>query len=262
MCRGFTAWPSSRVTPTLVNNDKYEPEQVVVVTASDAVRGSDLARQVQAWVLPKRNPKVRQADNARPYAWDNDEVSEDVLRQSQPLKLEVTPTEKEFSEVQSFKYHAEPDQRVYVRVSGGLKSFGGYILGANKTEIFTVPDYPKLLRFMADGSLLSLRGDKRISVVSRNMPGMKLEIGRVLPDQLQHLVSFNNGTYAHPELNGVQRRPHRRALQRERAFPAGKPGEAHYEGVDLGQYLSAASAASSCCGCLAWDPAQDKDKQR
>ena len=96
------------VIPTLVNNDKYEPGQVVVITASDAVRGNDLARQVQAWVLPKRNPKVRQSDDARPYAWGYNEVSEDVLRQSRPLKLDVTPTEKEFSEVQSFKYDADP----------------------------------------------------------------------------------------------------------------------------------------------------------
>ena len=222
------------VTPTLVNNDKYEPGQVVVITTSDAVRGNDLARQVKAWVLPKRNPKVRQSDDARPYAWGYNEVSEDVLRQSRPLKLDVTPTEKEFSEVQSFKYDADPYERVYFRVSGGLKSFGGYILGANRTEVFTVPDYPKLLRFMADGSLLSLSGDKRISVVARNMPGMKLEIGRVLPDQLQHLVSLNNGTYAHPQLSGqygadniVER------FSETHAFPPGRPGEAHYEGLDL-----------------------------
>ena len=144
------------VTPTLVNNDKYEPGQVVVITTSDAVRGNELAGLVKAWVLPKRNPKVRQSDSARPYAWSTDDVSEDVLRQSRPLKLEVTPTEKEFSEVQSFKYDADPYERVYFRVSGGLKSFGGYILGAGRTDIFAVPDYPKLLHFMADGSLLAL----------------------------------------------------------------------------------------------------------
>ena len=250
------------VTPTLVNNDKYEPGQVVVITASDAVRGNDLARQVQAWVLPKRNPKVRQSDDARPYAWGYNEVSEDVLRQSRPLKLDVTPTEKEFSEVQSFKYDADPYERVYFRVSGGLKSFGGYILGVNRTEVFTVPDYPKLLRFMADGSLLSLSGDKRISVVARNMPGMKLEIGRVLPDQLQHLVSLNNGTYANPQLSGqygadaiVER------FTETHAFPPGRPGEAHYEGLDLAQYLSSGKRGVFLLRLLSWDPVRDKDKE-
>jgi uncharacterized protein YfaS (alpha-2-macroglobulin family) len=249
------------VTPTLVNNDKYEPGQVVVITTSDAVRSNDLARMVKAWVLPKRNPKVSQSDTARPYSWSYDEVSEEVLRQSRPLKLEVTPTEKEFSESQSFKYDADPYDRIYFRTSGGLKSFGGYILGKGNTQLFTVPDYPNLLRFMADGSLLALSGDKRISVVARNMPGMKLEIGRVLPDQLQHLVSLNNGTYSNPQLNGpfgadsiVER------FSETHAFPAGKPGEAHYEGLDLGQYLTTGKRGVFLLRLLSWDPIRDKDK--
>ena len=67
------------VTPTLVNNDKFEPEQVVVITASDAVRGSDLANQVKAWILPRRKPGVRQADSEPSYRWGMSEVSEEVL---------------------------------------------------------------------------------------------------------------------------------------------------------------------------------------
>ncbi|MEO8894906.1 MAG: MG2 domain-containing protein, partial [Rhizomicrobium sp.] len=247
------------ITPTLVNNDKFEPEQVVVVTTSDAVRGSDMAGIIKAWVLPRRNPKVRQADDARPYAWSMNDVSDEVLRQSQPLKLDVMSTEKEFSEVQSFKYTADPYQQVYLRVPNGLKSFGGYILGKPSVRIFPVPDYPTLLRFMADGSLLSLSGDKRISLVSRNMPGMKLEVGRVLPDQLQHLVNLNSGTYSHPELNGqfsedsiVER------FREKRVFPAGKPGEAHYEGVDLGQYLAAGKRGVFLLRLSSWDPIRDK----
>ena len=33
------------VSATLVDNDKFEPEQVLVVTISDAVRGADLSCQ-------------------------------------------------------------------------------------------------------------------------------------------------------------------------------------------------------------------------
>jgi uncharacterized protein YfaS (alpha-2-macroglobulin family) len=256
---GLYSLAVSGLNPTLVNNDKYEPEQVLIVTASDAVRGSDLAGTVKAWILPKRNPKVHQAETDRPDGWDMSEVSEDVLRQSQPLKLELLPTEKEFSEVQSFKYNADPYQRIYIRVPAGLKSFGGYILGKNDVRIFSVPDYPTLLRFMADGSLLSLSGDKHISVVSRNLPGMKLEVGRVLPDQLQHLVSLNNGTYAHPDLSSqfnedriVER------FQEKHPFPAGKPGDAHYEGLDLGQYLTSGKRGVFLLRLMAWDPAKDK----
>jgi hypothetical protein len=96
--------------------------------------------------------------------------------------------------------------------------------GRPNSQTFTVPDYPKLLHFMADGSLLSLSGDKHISVVSRNVPGMKLEIGRVLPDQLQHLVSFNEGTFANPAQRRVRRRPYRRAVRGSARISQGQAG--------------------------------------
>ena len=225
------------VKPTLVDNDKYEPEQVLVTNLTDAVRSSELVASAKAWVLPKRKSGVKQAADAPPYEWDTGEVSEDVLRHSQALKLFPVPTEQEYAELQSFKYHAEPGQRVYVRFAPGIKSFGGYILGKADVRAFTVPDYPKLLRFMADGSLLSMSGDRRISVVARNLRGMQLEIGRVLPEQLQHLVSLNDGSFSHPEFSGFSEDHIVERFRDARSFPPVAPGEAHYEGVDLGQYL-------------------------
>ena len=70
-------------------------------------------------------------------------------------------------------------------------------------KLVQVPEYPRMLKFMADGALLSLNGEKRVSVVARNVPGMELEIARVLPNQLQHLVGFNRGTYAKPQLDSL-----------------------------------------------------------
>ena len=249
------------VSPTLVDNDHYEPEQVLVTELSGAVRGSDLNSVIKAWVLPKRKPGVDQSDDDRPYEWDTADVSESVLRQSKPLDLQLVPTENEFAELQSFKFHADPGQRVYVRIASGLKSFGGYMLGKPSVQTFTVPDYPKLLRFMADGSLLSLSGSKRISVVSRNLPGMKLEIGRVLPDQLQHLVSFNQGTYTQPDLGYSFSEDHIvERFEQKHVFPKAGPGEAHYEGVDLGQYLKDGKRGVFLLHLSAYDPVAEKKK--
>jgi len=226
------------VTPTLVDNEKYEPEQVLLVNVGGTVRDSELGGLIKAWVLPARKADDPQGDDAPPYAWSTSQVSEAVLRQSQPLKLELVPTENDYEAVQSFKFHADPGQRIYVRVGKGLKSFGGYILGTDYADTVTVPDYPKLLRFMADGSLLSMSGSKRISVVSRNLPGLRVEVGRVLPDQLQHLVSFNQGTYQRPELSYDFSEDHIvEHFEQKRSFPKGDPAKAHYEGIDLGQYL-------------------------
>jgi uncharacterized protein YfaS (alpha-2-macroglobulin family) len=259
------------VTPTLVDNDKYEPEQVLVINTSGTVRGNDLAALTKAWVLPAKNPDADpnsddqshgdQADSDTPYEWDVSQVSEAVLRQSKPLPLELVPTEDDYAALQSFKYHAVPGQRIYVHIGTGLKSFGGYVLGKRTAQAFTVPDYPKLLRFMADGSLLSLSGSKRISVVSRNLPGMQLEIGRVLPDQLQHLVSLNQGTYSHPELSyGFSEDHIVERFEQKQAFPKTDPGKAHYEGVDLGQYLKEGKRGVFLLHLSGYDPVAEKKK--
>jgi len=254
------------ISPTLVDNDKYEPEQVLVINASGKVRGSDLSGLTKAWVLPRKKDGADsnqgdQADDDAPYGWDVSEVSEAVLRKSQPLPIELVPTEDDFATLQSFKYHAEPGQRIYVHVGTGLKSFGGYVLGKPTAQTFTVPDYPKLLRFMADGSLLSLSGSKRLSVVSRNLPGMQLEIGRVLPDQLQHLVSLNQGTYSHPELMyGFSEDHIVERFEQKQAFPKTDAGKAHYEGVDLGQYLKDGKRGVFLLHLSGYDPAAEKKK--
>lgn len=247
------------VSPTLVNNDKFEPEQVLVMDFNGAVRGSDLANTVKVWVLPKRKAGVKQRPNDPPYDWGAQEVSEDVLRASQALKLDLVPTEKEFEEAQSFKFHAQPGQRLFVRFVPGLKSFGGYILGKSDARVLTVPDYPKLLRFTSEGSLLALSGDRRVSVVSRSVAGVKLEIGRVLPEQLHHLVSQSSGTFAKPEFYGrfgetniVER------FGQTRTIAGANTGEAHYEGFDLSEYLKAGKHGVFILHLSAFEPKAEK----
>ena len=266
------------ISPTLVDNDKYEPEQVMVINLGGAVRDSDLASLVHAWVLPAQKPgtnKVPSSDGSQGtddddssnnpqnanYDWNASEVGDDTLRKSQQLPLEVVPTENDYQPLQSFKFHASPGQRIYVRIDKGLKSFGGYVLGRPVADVITVPDYPKLLHFMASGSLLSLSGSKRISVVSRNMSGMRLEVGRVLPDQLQHLVSLNQGDYSHPQLmEGFGEEHIVERYEVKRSFPTDDPAHAHYEGVDLSQYLQGNKRGVFVLHLYAFDPAAAKKR--
>src|SRR6185437_11378211 len=67
---------------------------------------------------------------------------------------------------------------------------------------------------------------------------LRIDIGRVLPAQLQHLVSQSDGDFSHPNFSGsfgadnlterfVRRIPLEGAVH----------GKAHYEAIDLGEYL-------------------------
>lgn len=233
------------VEATLVDNARYEPEQVLVVDTSQAVNEADARKAVTAWLLPKYNPKIPQAERGdQPSSWDDSEVGEDVLRSAQKLDLESIPTEREYEGLHSFKYKADPGRYLYVKVNKGLKSFGGYVLGKDTAQIITVPEYPKMLRFAADGALLSLSGDKRVGVVARNVAGMQVEIGRVLPDQLQHLVTFNQGTYSKPQTYSLSADQITERFVSKVPFAEGAdPAKARFEGVDLGKYFGSGANA-------------------
>ncbi|WHZ18443.1 MAG: hypothetical protein OJF55_000592 [Rhodanobacteraceae bacterium] len=245
--------------PTLVDNDKFEPQQVLVADFNGAVRAGDVAGLIHAWVLPKHKPGRDNADDDYQYPWGVSEVGEALLKQSTALPLTATPTEQDWQALQSFSFHAEPGQRIYVRIDKGLKSFGGYIMGKPLARVLTVPDYPQLLDFVGSGSLLSMTGSKRVSVVSRNLPGFKLVVGRVLPDQLQHLVSLNVGNFGHPQLQGGF--DESQIVERHVEIglvPGNDPAKAEYTGVDLGKYLADGKRGVFWLHLSGYDPAAAK----
>ncbi|QWT19396.1 alpha-2-macroglobulin family protein [Bacillus sp. NP157] len=236
------------VQATLVDNARFEPEQVVVMQFSGAVSDNDLAKRVHVWVVPK-DSKLDAVD----------QIGDAELRTLKAIKPEVVPTENDWAESQSFKYHAQPGDRLYVRVDKGMASFGGYVMPTARADLLTVPDYPRLLRFMSEGSLLSLTGDRRVSVVSRNMPGMRVEVGRVLPEQLQHLVSMNEGTFAKPQMYGLSTDDIAERFVKKLPIADEGPGKAHYEGFDLGQYLASGKRGVFLLKLAGYDPQHEKE---
>ncbi len=60
---------------------------------------------------------------------------------------------------------------------------------------------PKELKIASSGSLLSLAGEKKISIVSRGVAAMQIEVSRLLPGSVSHLVSQTNGTFTQPRFS-------------------------------------------------------------
>jgi uncharacterized protein YfaS (alpha-2-macroglobulin family) len=247
----------------LADNARLEPEQVLTFTLSQAVGEKEAARAVQAWLLPVYHPDTKESERTAPYDWSGDaNLAEKILKSAQKLDLEPVAGERDYNAQISFKYHADPGRYVYLRVAKGLESFGGYRLGAMWQNSVRVPDYPQMLRFMADGALLSLGGDKRVAVVARNVPGMQLEIARVLPEQIQHLVAFNrSGTFAKPELGELSPDQISERFEQKISFNADDPTKPHYEGVDLSRYLAKDKRGVFLLTLTGYDASQDAPAQ-
>jgi uncharacterized protein YfaS (alpha-2-macroglobulin family) len=231
------------VQPALVNNERFEPEQLLVAEASSLVNEQEMGKSVSAWLLPLYHPATRPEERKQGHNWENDKarIGADILQGSDVLKLQPVPTERESSELHSFKYQAEPGRYVYVKVAKGLKSFGGYQLGKELDFVVKVPPFPRELRIMAAGSLLALSGERKLSVLARDVEGIRFEIGRLLPQQIQHLVSqAPGGSFSKPEFSfNFDESNITERFTQVIELPRQAPGKPQYQSLDLGRYLDA-----------------------
>ncbi len=235
----------------VADNAQFEPEQVLIVRTTQSVNERELAKHVAAWVLPQAGPDHKEppagnledakpASAPEPYAWPSlDEVTPKVLGEAAKLELTPIPGEHEHDEMHAFKFKAEVGRVVYVQIDPQLKSFGGYLLPKRSAHLLKVPPYPAELHILSEGALLPMSGEKKLAVMARDLPGLKIEIGRVQPNQLQHLVSQAQGYYDNPRFLGDFSADNiTDRFERNVPLPALPPGKTHYETIDLGEYLA------------------------
>lgn len=226
---GLYSLQANNLQVSVATNERDEPSQVLVITLNHSVLERDMPPNVHAWRLP-----------ANDRGWSEQTVTQDILASAPALPLTQIPGELEHYETHSFRHEAEPGEYIYVKVDKGLKSFGGYVLGHSVERIFRVPEYPREVRIAQQGSLLSLSGSKTLTVMTRDIPVLCVDIGRLLPQQIQHLVSQTEGTFSVPNFNAWTFNA-ADITERFTAFyklPTLKPGTAHYQSVQLDSYLA------------------------
>jgi alpha-2-macroglobulin len=222
------------VTP---NPKTQSQDQVLMLSTSLPVSEKAIMKAIKVWQLPEF-PNNTDIDRSQAYYWSGNDVTGQILAQSQPIEIKPLPTENDFAQGHSFLIHADVKRTLWVSIDKGLESFGGYLLPAQYTAPVVVPEYPKELQIMGEGSLLTLSGEKKIALMVRDVAGVKIELGRVLPEQLQHLVSQSGGNFGKPEFKnsfGPDNLSER--FEWKVPLPQLEKGKAHYQPVDLGRYL-------------------------
>lgn len=258
---GVASLTVTEINAGLAHNTRNEPEQILTVQLSASTLEKDIKAATTAWLLPLNHPKQKQEPKPERYRWDSpQEITEDVLKLSTPLDLTQVASERDHSEAHAWRYTAPVGRYVYVQVERGLKSFGGYTLAKRVQKLVQVPPYPPQLNIVGQGALVSLNGEKKVAVLVRDLPGMRMEIARVLPGQLQHLVSQSGGSFSTPQWSGDMG-PDNVTERFEKKIRLGlKPGKVHYEALNLADYLGKDSAEKRGIFLLkvqGWDPATE-----
>ncbi|MDD4930247.1 MAG: alpha-2-macroglobulin [Gallionella sp.] len=228
----------SELKQSIVTADSGEPENVLQMTTGMAVRQSDMDKAVSVWQLPQKHPT--EASDADSYVWsDPADISDAVLKQAKKIALTAIASEREIHETHAYKFVADPGRYLLVRIAKGLTSAGGYQLGVTRNEILRVKRSAPELAIMSKGSLLAMSGEKKLPLIVRDLPGIHLEIGRVLPLQLQHLVTQSQGDMSQPAFYAGMT-PDNLTERFEKNIPLNlKPGKTHYESIDFAEYLRA-----------------------
>jgi uncharacterized protein YfaS (alpha-2-macroglobulin family) len=233
----------SEARMTVVDNAKYEPEQILLVTSSSPVAEKALAGKVAVYLLPERHPQ-QPKEQKEPYAWtDESQVGKEILALSKPVSLSYVPSEEGGNTAHGFKFLAPVGRYLYVSMPSGIEGIGGYLAGKPFTATLQVEPYRQALTFLGQGALLSLSGDRKVGYLTRDVDHVEVEIGRVLPDQLQH-VAPQMWDFSKPYVdNGLADRVVERFVT-VRDYRGKQPGKPIYDSIDLGQYLQGKTAST------------------
>ena len=220
---------------TLVDNARYEPEQVLLIASSSPVAERAFAGKVQAYLLPARHPN-QPKDDPNDYEWSNEsEVGNEILAKSQSLALTYVASDGGSQTTHGFKFNAPVGRYVYLWVKEGVQGTGGYISAKPCIATIRVIPYRQALTFLGKGALLSLGGEKKAGFLVRDVDKVEVEVGRVLPNQLQHLAP-QMFDFSKPQLYGLEDSIVER-FTAIREYRGRQPGKPIYDSIDLGQYL-------------------------
>jgi uncharacterized protein YfaS (alpha-2-macroglobulin family) len=232
---GRTSLRFSGAQMTLVENARYEPEQVLLVTSSSPVAEKAFAGKAQAWLLPVRHPD-QPKEQKQPYRWEDEaQIGSDILAKSEPLNLNYVASDGGSNTTHGFRFQAPVGRYLYLLVKDGMQGTGGYISAKPYVATVQVEPYPPALTFLGKGALLSLGGDRKVGYLTRDVGMVQVEVGRVLPNQLQHIAP-QMWDYAKPELGGLEDAVVERFIVK-RDYRGKAPGKPTYDSIDLGQYL-------------------------
>src|SRR5207245_2030920 len=87
---------------------------------------------------------------------------------------------------------------------------------------------------------ISLSGEKKLTVLLRGVPLVKFSLARVLPTEINHLVSQTQGNFQNPAFLEATftRNDISEIFNEKREFNIGSIGELQYTTLDMEQYLA------------------------
>jgi uncharacterized protein YfaS (alpha-2-macroglobulin family) len=231
-------------TGAIVRNAQDRPEQVVVLESSIGITEQALRSSLHLYLLPENYPASATEEEKKHYEWQNPgEVTPTILKLASKIKLHAIPTEENYARLHSYQVHLPANRYLYLQLDKGTRGFGNIALSRDVAFVIKVPELPKEISFLHKGALLALSGEKKLSVLVRGIKAVQFNFARILPDNINQLVTqtqgdFNNPSFINKSFNQQNISQISTDIQ---SFDSNALNQQQYTALDFGKYLSAAT---------------------
>lgn len=228
----------SSVQSVMTRNEDDEPEQALTIDFTDRVGTDALQDKIGAYVLPTE--LTLDGIGVRNKRWaEAREVTAEVLAQAEQIEIVLNAVQDGVASLQSAPIDVAEGAFLYVIIEAGLRSEGGFVMSRPYDTVVRAGAYPKEAKIAQSGALLPLTSSHRLTFVSRGVTTLKVELGRLLDDQVNHLASQTGGDIKSPYFNNYLFNEDNLTARSERFIDlnAAHPKESVYSSLDLSEYL-------------------------
>jgi hypothetical protein len=226
---------------SLLRDESYEYRKILVLSSNLGMQPDQVARSIEATLLPKDRAESPGAEAEKDHEWAPEEIDAAVLAAGTRLDLTAQPVEGDYGKDVSFSFNAPSDRFVFVEVKKQIEAFGGYVIKPGLRKVVRVAPIPRQVEIMHEGSILSLSGERKLSLFSNDLGWVQFEIGRIIPDQLNNLITQTHADIRNLTLDrsyGFGLENLSSIYQETRRLQTLEPGQIQYFSFDFDSYLS------------------------
>ena len=190
----------STVQSIITRNEHDEPEQTLTFEFTDRVNTDGLEKKVRAYLLPsdvtingKRNRNMRWVQ-AR-------QVTPEVLAQAEEFEIGINPAENDVSQFHTATIDVPENAYIYLIIDKGLRSEGEFVMSRPYDTVLRAESYPKEAKIAQSGAILPLTSTHRLTFLSLGVETLRVELGRLIDSDVNHLASQTGGDVKSPYFN-------------------------------------------------------------
>ncbi len=226
----------------IVQNDKYVPEQVAIITTNVPVTLAELAKHLHFRQLPKDKPPVTEgASPKKDYAWTSAvEVDEKLYDTLPDLKFTPMPSADDYSTMHSVKLETDAGRWLHIRVTPEMAGKGEFVFANRHEQTLQVPVYNREVRVLSDGALLALGGEKKIAIYGLGVKELRYDVHRITTANIAHFISQSGGDFANPSFNaGFDENNLSEKFSHKETLKGDDPRQPQFTAFDFAPFLAA-----------------------